>query len=274
MTSSKLTAEERLLRKRQAARIRQQRCRARKRQALLEKQRKVIENAKGDSGNEKDSTFTAKQNAMQRAPPPYPIEQSPRSVFWNDAPRGSWAIPSASPEYIRRYPSFEQKRRMYGPDAEHRPMYYRHPTTFPWLRPRVEQHAKPATKQFFQRKHPASRFYVYQEQESREPEYYRSPIESDCNRQGWVPPKIPMLRKSEMILKGEKEVREEVVIESKEEAAVDAILSLKSVKSESAIVPPPKIQRVSAEPTSAFQKYRGPGPTRPSFYLPMRVAKV
>lgn len=83
-------------------------------------------------------------------------------------------------------------------------------------------------------------------------------------------PKISMLKKPEIVNKAR-----EVAIESKEEAAVDAILSLKSAQSEKSttIVPPPKIQRISAEPTSAFKEYRGPRPrpTRPGFYLTMRV---
>mmetsp|Transcript_20145 Transcript_20145/g.30289 ORF Transcript_20145/g.30289 Transcript_20145/m.30289 type:complete len:276 (-) Transcript_20145:175-1002(-) len=274
MASSKLTAEERLIRKRQAARIRQQRCRARKRQALLERQKKAREAELATAnvtGSEKVIARNSESNLVQIGSN-YQVEHSPRSVFWNDIPRGNWVIPPRSPDFPHRYPSFEHKRRMYGPAAEHRSMYYRYPPSPPLLRPQVKHCTTHISNQFISTKLPTSRFYVYPDHESHthEKEYGRLNGESESRRRGWVPPKLPMLQKSYVANKTKKEA-----IESKEEAAVDAILSLKSVKSEktSTIVPPPKIQRLSTEPTSAFNEYHDPrpGPLRPGLYLTMRA---
>lgn len=274
MATSKLTPEERLIRKRQAARIRQQRCRARKRQALLESQKKAREaelTTANVTGSEKGIARTSQSNLIQRGPN-YQLEHSPRSVFWNDRPRDNWVIPPRSPDFPHRNPSFEHKRRMYGPAAEHRSMYYRYPPSPPLLRPQVKHRTTHVLNQFISTKPPTSRFYVYPDHEpcTREKEYGRLNGESGSHRRGWVTPKLPMLQKSDVANKTKKEA-----IESKEEAAVDAILSLKSLKSEKAstIVPPPKLQRVSTKPTSAFNEYHDPrpGPLLPGLYLTMRA---
>eukprot|EP00540_Astrosyne_radiata_P021152 CAMPEP_0116861110 /NCGR_PEP_ID=MMETSP0418-20121206/22838_1 /TAXON_ID=1158023 /ORGANISM="Astrosyne radiata, Strain 13vi08-1A" /LENGTH=325 /DNA_ID=CAMNT_0004495691 /DNA_START=30 /DNA_END=1007 /DNA_ORIENTATION=- len=86
MPTSKLSPEERLLRKRNAARIRQQRCRARKRQALVGKEKQVAVPAEKDAappvvgGALTGLPVVQKENVSPNQHP----QHSPRSVYWNE----------------------------------------------------------------------------------------------------------------------------------------------------------------------------------------------
>jgi len=271
--SSKLSTEERLLRKRQAARIRQQRCRARKRQSLLERQKKgkETERATVSVGGSETGITRSTENMACKVSPRYPAEHSPRSVFWNDVPHSPWVMPPPGAiDFPHRHPVFDSKRRrcwpyehghMVGshydaPTKDHGSMYCRYQQSPPLSHPQVRPYPRSLPQKFVPINAPVSRYYAYPD---RELELNRPPAESEISRPSWVPPKLPLLKKTDA-----------EPIESKEEAAIDAILALKAGE---VIVPPPKIQRVSAEPNSAFQEYRHgliPRPTLPGFYLTMR----
>jgi len=276
--TSKLSTEERLLRKRQAARIRQQRCRARKRKALLDEQTKEEEERSVESSSAGSETGTARsteRSTSKVSPPRYSSEHSPRSVAWSEIPHSSWIMPPppGAIDFPHGHPAFDYKPRRRWPykpahmvanhfDAQTKDhMYSRYHQRMPLSRPQVRPYARTVPQTFIPINLPVPRYYAYP---NREPELKRTHEEfakliKETSRSKLVTPKLPELKKTEA-----------EPMESKEEAAIDAILALKAGE---IIVPPPKIQRVSSEPKSAFQNYRHvprPRPTRPGFYLTMR----
>jgi len=272
--SSNFSAEERrLFRKRQAARIRQQRCRARKRQALLEQQendKELVERAIVSGGGSENGMIRSTENSKCKVSSIHQAEHSPRSVFCNYVPHNTHVMqPPDAIDFPHSYPVFNDKRQRcwsyehrhvvgshYDESTNnHSAMYCRYHHNSPLLDAQPHPpYPRSLPQKFIPIKAPVSRYYVYPDLE---PELNRSTIESESSCPSWVPPTLPLLKKT---------VAEPM--QSKEEAAVDAILALNAGE---VIVPPPKIQRVSAELNSTFQKYRhGPRPKHPGFYLTIR----
>ena len=81
MPPSQLSPEERLLRKRRAARLRQQRCRARKRQAMIEGPPKVV-GSKPSAAAEFVNARTSPSQKENQAPSQRDPHPSPRTVYW------------------------------------------------------------------------------------------------------------------------------------------------------------------------------------------------
>jgi len=265
--SSNFRTEERFIRKRQAACIRQQRCRARKRQALLEEQKdkELEERATVSGGGSETGIIRSTENSKCKASSIHRAERSPRSVFWNYDPHSTRVVqPPGAIDFPQRSPVFDDKQRgcwpyehrhvvgshYDAPTNDHSSMYCRYHHNPLLSDPQTRPYPRSLPQKFIPIKSPVSRYNVHPDLE---PELNRFAVESESSCPSWVPPKLPLLRKT---------------MESKEEAAVDAILALKAGE---VIAPPPKIQRVSAELNSAFQEYRhGPIPKRPGFYLTIR----
>lgn len=279
MATSKVSAEERLLRKRQAARIRQQRCRARKRQAMLERHGKEKSEQVTQSGH---VTVTASENqhpnhSSRRTPPAqYVRAQSPRSVYWKEAT--AWAHAEANQRLVERrmaerqqpWSSPHMETRYDVSTVDYHPVYSRRYQASPPLPPpRTVPRLIPAIR------HPPARFYVERGPrfavQRKLPEYYRRP-EAEYRQapKAWMtklqaPPQKPVVVQKTVVPPKPVPSKPADPIKSKEEAAIDAILSLKSE-----VVSPPSIKRVVPEDKSAFQRLNQLREVRTGLYTMMR----
>jgi hypothetical protein len=271
MATDKISAEDRLIRRRQAARVRQQRCRARKRQALVE-------------GPEPE-----KQGAPLKHPVAVPScerqfsrnqlhprsDRSPRSVYAREV----W--PPRAEFNQRPPPPFEMHRTVpfsYDPMVQKLHTRYdseinAHPVP---VYSHYQPSRRPALPQFLSLQHrpPCYRYgeYFVTERDMNgyphkvpEKEYRQAP-------QTWIHPVTPQSASSYC-----SEADEDPVM-SKEEAAIDAILSLKSGQVQQTATPPcSTVKQVFSKEqgeTSAFRRLPQTShhSLRQAVYMTVRIA--
>lgn len=272
MATSKVSAEERMLRKRHAARLRQQRCRARKRQALIERQ--VVEKVHRPSLMNMNVAPSENRHPNHRVPPRFVRPPSPRSVYYKE-----------SQHWPTRYPSMNSERpRSWSYDSPHMDRYDAGP-----VKPGYSRYSPPLPPrvlmpQFSAIQQPQPRYFSQQQLAAeREKEYFLRRIEQENEyrqqqqQQQQASQRAPWSVKAAAPRRPVPQPRlvsKQDPIKTKEEAAVDAILSLKGGE----IVAPPKIKRFAAgqDDGSAFkslqqQEQRMHREARPGFYLTMRV---
>jgi hypothetical protein len=262
MATTKLSAEDRLIRRRQAARMRQQRCRARKRQALTDGQERekptaIVKHPFVVTSN--DRSFPGIHTTLRH-------DQSPRSVYMREV----WG-PHA--EFNQRFPPPIDRRRSYSYECQQQPQETRHdPVVKTHPPPPVYSHYQLPRRTFPPQFAPIQHqphFYRYDESGQ---DYYppHQAQESRQPPQTWNSPSVPQVVPPRLI--------EEAVgpMMSEEEAAIDAILSLKSGKNEPAVVSPAVVKRnysQEQDESSAFRRYAQEKPiARPAVYMTVRIA--
>ncbi|KAI2493709.1 hypothetical protein MHU86_20813 [Fragilaria crotonensis] len=271
MATDKVSAEDRLLRRRQAARVRQQRCRARKRQALvegpeMEKQGAPLKHPVAVPSCERQ--FSCHQFHPRS-------DRSPRSVYTREvwAPRAE-LNQRPQPPFKRHStvpfsydPMAQNLQTRYDSEINARPVpVYSH----------YQPSRRPALRQFVSLQHrpPCYRYGEYLTSERDVNGYPYNVPEKDYRQapQSWVHPMT-----SQSVSSYRSEEHDDPMM-SKEEAAIDAILSLKSGQVPQAITPPRSpVKRVSSKEqgeTSAFRRLPPPSrhPLRQAIYMTVRIA--
>lgn len=267
MATDKISADDRLLRRRQAARVRQQRCRARKRQASVE----APEAEKQIAPLKHPFAVPSSERQFSRHPLHLRSDRSPRSVYTREV----WA-PRA--EYSKRpHPPFD--RRPCVPFSFEPKLQPRHNSEIKSHLVPVYAHYQPSRRpvqpQFlsFQHRRPCYHYGEYVATE-RDMEYYPHTVPEQEYRQPtqtWVHPVSPQSTAPYAM--------EEAVapMMSKEEAAIDAILSLKSGKLSNVSASPSPVKRTFSREqgeTSAFRRISQSShpPLRPAVYMTVRIA--
>ena len=262
MATTKLSAEDRLIRRRQAARMRQQRCRARKRQVLTDGQ----EREKPVTPSKHPFVVTSNDRSFPGIHVPLRHDQSPRSVYMREV----WGPQT---EFSQRFPPPIDRLRSYSYESQQQQLETRHDSvtknhppspayshyqlprrTFPPQFAPIQHHPH-----FFRYDESGQDYYsVHQGLESRQP----AQTWSNTSVPQGVPPRLSRETVGPMM--------------SEEEAAIDAILSLKSGKNEQAVVSAPVVKRVYSkeqDENSAFRRFAQEKPiARPAVYMTVRIA--